>query len=170
MMAKKISKDMTFGELMELDSEAGVKLAERGLFCGGCPMAQFESIEDGDDYNKNVMAHFRNPRNMGGMKNPDSEATVGNPTCGDVMRIMIKIKDNKIFDIKFQTMGCVAAIASSSMLTVLAKGKSLDEAKKISNKDVARALGELPPIKVHCSNLAADALRLAIENYRDTGK
>jgi len=82
------------------------------------------------------------------------------------MKIMIKVSDEKIKDIKFQTMGCVAAIASSSMLTVLAKGKSLDEAGKISNKDVARALGELPPIKVHCSNLAADALKKAIENYK----
>ncbi len=118
------------------------------------------------DYSKNVLEHFRNPRNMGEMKNPDAEATVGNPTCGDVMKIMIKVKDNKIFDIKFQTMGCAAAIASSSMLTVLAKGKSLSEAKKISNEDVARALGELPPIKIHCSNLAADALKLAIENFR----
>ena len=119
------------------------------------------------DYNKNVMEHFRRPRNMGEMKGPDAEATVGNPTCGDVMKIMIKVGDGKIKDIKFQTMGCVAAIASSSMLTVLAKGKSLDEAGKITNKDVALALGELPPIKVHCSNLAADALKLAIVNFRE---
>ena len=127
------------------------------------------------DYNKTVMEHFRNPKNMGEMMNPDAEATVGNPTCGDVMKIMIKVSprddsgepnDDKIKDIKFQTMGCVAAIASSSMLTVLAKGKSLDEAGKITNKDVARALGELPPIKVHCSNLAADALKLAIANFK----
>lgn len=104
------------------------------------------------------------------MKNADAEATVGNPICGDVMKIIIKIKDDKIKDIKFQTMGCVAAIASSSMLTVLAKGKSLDEAGKISNEDVARALGELPPIKVHCSNLAANALKLAISNFRGNRK
>ena len=118
------------------------------------------------DYNKNVLDHFRNPRNMGELKNAEAEATVGNPTCGDVMKIMIKIEDDKISNIKFQTFGCVAAIASSSMLTVLAKGKNLKDAGKISNKDVARALGELPPIKVHCSNLAADALKLAIANFK----
>lgn len=130
----------------------------------------------GNDYNKNVLEHFRNPRNMGEMKNADAEATVGNPICGDVMKIMIRVSprddssepnDDIISDIMFQTMGCVAAIASSSMLTVLVKGKSLDEAGKISNEDVARALGELPPIKIHCSNLAADALKLVIANFRD---
>ncbi len=121
----------------------------------------------GSEYSKTVMEHFRNPKNMREMKNPDAEATVGNPTCGDVMKIMIKVDKDKIKDIKFQTMGCAAAIASSSMLTVLAKGKSLDEARKISNEDVARALGELPPIKVHCSNLAADALKLAIKKFAD---
>jgi nitrogen fixation protein NifU and related proteins len=117
------------------------------------------------DYSKNVMEHFKNPRNMGEMKSPDAESTIGNPSCGDVMKIMLKIKDEKIKDIKFQTFGCVAAIASSSMTTELAKGKSLSEAKKITNKDVAEALGQLPPIKMHCSNLAADALRKAIENF-----
>lgn len=116
-------------------------------------------------YNKNVLDHFRNPRNMGMMKNPDAEATVGNPTCGDVMKMMIKVKNGKIKDIKFQTMGCVAAIATSSITTEIAKGKSLEEAKKITNKAVAEALGELPPIKLHCSNLAADALKAAIENF-----
>jgi len=117
------------------------------------------------DYNKNVLDHFRNPRNMGEIKNPDAEATIGNPKCGDVMKVMIKVKDNKINDIKFQTFGCAAAIATSSMMTELVKGKSLDKAKKISNKDVSLALGQLPPIKEHCSNLAADALKKAIENY-----
>ena len=117
------------------------------------------------NYNDKVLDHFQNPRNMGAMKNPDAEATVGNPQCGDVMKIMIKVDGNKINDIKFQTMGCAAAIATSSMTTELAKGKSLDEAKKITNSDVAKALGELPPIKIHCSNLAADALRKAIENW-----
>ncbi|MBS3087197.1 iron-sulfur cluster assembly scaffold protein [Candidatus Pacearchaeota archaeon] len=122
------------------------------------------------DYNEAVMDHFRNPRNMGELKDADAEATVGNPSCGDVMRIMIKVSDDKIADIKFQTMGCAAAIATSSMATELAKGKSLDEAEKISNKDVSLALGELPPIKEHCSNLAADALRLAIANFRKNKK
>ncbi|MAG39454.1 iron-sulfur cluster assembly scaffold protein [Candidatus Pacearchaeota archaeon] len=117
------------------------------------------------DYNKNVLEHFKNPKNMGEMENPDAEGTVGNPTCGDVMKIMLKIKDNKIEDIKFLTFGCAAAIATSSVLTTLAKGKTLDEAKKLTNKDVADALGDLPKLKFHCSNLAADALQKAIENY-----
>ena len=117
------------------------------------------------DYNRNVLDHFRNPRNMGEIENPDAEAVVGNPSCGDVMKIMLKIEDGRIEDIKFQTMGCAAAIATSSMATELAKGKTLEEAKGITNEKVAEALGQLPPIKVHCSNLAADALRKAIENY-----
>jgi nitrogen fixation protein NifU and related proteins len=118
------------------------------------------------DYNANVLDHFKNPRNMGELKNADAEATVGNPKCGDVMKIMIKVSNDKINDIKFQTMGCAAAIASSSMATELAKGKTLDEAEKITNEDVSLALGELPPIKEHCSNLAADALKKAITNYK----
>jgi len=118
-------------------------------------------------YNEKVLDHFKNPRNMGEIENPDAEATVGNPTCGDVMKIMIRVKNDKIFDIKFQTMGCAAAIATSSALTELAKGKSLDEAESISNEDVVLFLGGLPPVKVHCSNLAADALKLAIANFRD---
>lgn len=118
------------------------------------------------DYNQNVMDHFQNPRNMGKLENADAEATVGNPSCGDVMKIMIKVKDDKISDIKFQTMGCAAAIATSSMTTELAKGKKLEEAEKITNSDVTRALGGLPVIKEHCSNLAADALRKAVGEYR----
>ena len=118
------------------------------------------------DYNKKVLEHFKNPRNMGEMEDSDAEATVGNPSCGDVMRIMIRVRDDRIEDIKFQTMGCAAAIATSSMLTVLVKGMALDEAEKISNEDVVLALGGLPPVKVHCSNLAADALKLAIGNFR----
>ena len=117
------------------------------------------------DYNKKVLDHFRNPRNMGTLENSDAEAIVGNPKCGDVMKVQLKIKNNKIVDVKFQTMGCAAAIATSSMMTEMAKGKSLDDAKKITNKDVAEALGELPPIKMHCSNLAADALQKAIKNF-----
>ncbi len=122
------------------------------------------------DYNEAVMDHFRNPRNMGELKESDAEATVGNPSCGDVMKIMIKVKDDKIKDIGFQTMGCAAAIATSSMATELAKGKTLEEAEKITNKDVSLALGELPPVKEHCSNLAADALRKAIEDYREKSR
>ncbi len=119
------------------------------------------------DYSERLMDHFKNPRNMGELEDSDAEATVGNPSCGDVMKIMIKVNDDRIEDIKFQTMGCAAAIATSSMATELAKGKSLDEAEKITNKDVSLALGELPPIKEHCSNLAADALKLAIANFRE---
>ena len=126
-----------------------------------------------NNYNKKVIEIFRNPKNMGEMKNPDAVGEVGNPNCGDVMKVFLKIGKKKINnketeyieDIKFLTMGCVAAIATSSITTELAKGKSLEQAKKISNKDVAEALGELPKIKMHCSNLAADALRNAIENY-----
>lgn len=121
------------------------------------------------NYNKKVLDHFENPRNMGEIENADSVAMIGNPQCGDIMKIYLKIREEKgkkfIKDIKFKTMGCAAAIASSSMLTELAKGKSLEDAKKITNKDVAIALGELPPIKVHCSNLAADALGKAIEEF-----
>ena len=121
---------------------------------------------DNVDYNKNVMDHFQNPRNMGELEDADAQASVGNPSCGDVMKIMVRVRDDKIDDIKFQTFGCAAAIASSSMMTKLAKGKSLKEASEITNRDVSLALGKLPPIKEHCSNLAADALRKAIDNYR----
>jgi nitrogen fixation protein NifU and related proteins len=118
-----------------------------------------------NDYSKKVIELFRNPKNMGEMKNPDAVGEIGNLNCGDVMKVFIKVVDDKIKDIKFQTMGCVAAIATSSMVTELAKDKTLKEAKKINNKDVAEELGGLPPIKMHCSNLAADALRKAIEDY-----
>ena len=121
-------------------------------------------------YNKNVIQHFKDPQNMGVIEDADAVGEVGNPTCGDVMRIYLKIDNDTIEDIKFQTMGCAAAIATSSMLTVLAKGKKLEDAKKIANKDVAEALGDLPPIKIHCSNLAADALGEAIKNYNNAKK
>ncbi len=117
-------------------------------------------------YSPKVMDHFRHPRNMGEIKNPDSMAQVGNPVCGDVMRLFIKVKNNKISEIKFQTLGCGAAIATSSMLTTMVKGRSLKEALKISKKAIAEALGGLPPEKLHCSVLAADALKKAIENYQ----
>ena len=122
------------------------------------------------DYNKNVLEHFKNPQNMGEIENSDAEGIVGNPTCGDVMKIMLKINKNKIEDIKFQTFGCAAAIATSSVLTTLAKGKTLEEAKKLTNKNVADALGALPKLKFHCSNLAADALQKAIGNWESKQK
>jgi len=118
-------------------------------------------------YSKTVMDHFRKPRNVGTMENADGVGEVGNPLCGDMMTIYLKIREDRIDDIKFQTFGCGAAIAVSSMLTELAKGKTLDEAKKITNKDVADALEGLPKNKLHCSNLGADALHLAIKNYED---
>ena len=118
-------------------------------------------------YNKTVMDHFRNPRNVGVIEDANGVGEVGNPLCGDMMTIYLKILDDHIEDIKFQTFGCAAAIATSSMMTTLAKGKSLNEAKKITNKDVSLALGQLPPIKEHCSNLAADALHKAINDYEN---
>jgi len=117
-------------------------------------------------YRKKVMEHFSNPRNVGEISDADGVGTVGNPVCGDVMKIFVKIEDEHLKDIKFKTFGCGAAIATSSMVTEMAKGKSLDEAVKISNKMVAEALDGLPPQKMHCSNLAADALHAAIEDYR----
>lgn len=121
-------------------------------------------------YSEKVMEHFRNPQNMGEIEDADGEGTVGNPVCGDLMTIYIKVKDNKLEDIKFKTFGCAAAIATSSMITELAKGKNLDEAAEISRDDVADELGGLPPIKMHCSNLAADALKAAIKDYRSKQK
>jgi len=117
-------------------------------------------------YSELVMEHFRNPRNVGVIEDADGVGEVGNPVCGDMMRITIKVKDNVIEDIKFQTLGCGAAVATSSMVTEMAKGKTLEEALAISNEAVAQALGGLPPAKMHCSNLAADGLRAAIEDYR----
>jgi len=116
-------------------------------------------------YTDKVLDHFRNPRNMGEIPDADGVGTVGNPVCGDLMSIYIKVKDNHIADIKFKTFGCGAAIATSSMITELAKGKTLEEAMKISRGDVADNLGGLPPIKMHCSNLAADGLHAAIHDY-----
>ncbi len=118
-------------------------------------------------YNETVMDHFRNPRNVGVIEDANGIGEVGNPICGDMMTIYLKINDEHIADIKFQTFGCGSAIAVSSMLTEIAMGKSLDEAKKITNKDVAEALEGLPKNKLHCSNLGADALQLAIKNYED---
>jgi len=117
-------------------------------------------------YTEKVMEHFKNPKNMGEMADADGKGEVGNPSCGDVMTVYIKVKDNRISDISFQTFGCVAAVATSSMVTELARGKTLDEGMKLTRADVAESLGGLPPIKMHCSNLAADALHAAIEDYR----
>ena len=129
-------------------------------------------------YSQKVLDHFRKPKNMGEMKNPDGVATVGNPNCGDIMRLFIKVgrrpasakaaegKEEYIEDIKFQTLGCAAAISTSSILTTMVKGRPLKKAEKITNKAVVEAAGGLPPVKIHCSVLAADALKKAIENYR----
>jgi nitrogen fixation protein NifU and related proteins len=123
-----------------------------------------------DLYSKEVMDHFNNPRNVGEIKDADGVGDTGNPTCGDVMRLYITVKEKDgeeyIEDVKFQTFGCGAAVASSSMVTELVKGKSLKDAEAISSKAVADALGGLPPAKLHCSNLGAKALHEAIKDYK----
>ena len=116
-------------------------------------------------YTDLVMDHFSNPRNVGEIDDADGVGQIGNPVCGDVMRISIAVADDRISDIKFKTFGCGAAVATSSMVTEMVMGKTLEEAAEISNKAVAEALGGLPPNKMHCSNLAADALHLAIQDY-----
>ena len=116
-------------------------------------------------YSDKVMDHFKNPRNMGEIPDADGVGNVGNPVCGDMMTVHIKVNDNRLEDIKFKTYGCGAAIATSSMVTELAKGKTLEEGLKITRGNVAESLGGLPPIKMHCSNLAADALHAAINDY-----
>ena len=122
-------------------------------------------------YTEKLLELFRNPKNVGEIPDADGVGTVGNPICGDMMTISIKVKDDRIVDLKFKTFGCGAAIATSSMITELAKGKTLEEAMKITRGDVADELGGLPPIKMHCSNLAADALHEAIKDYwKRTGK
>ncbi|MDO8602681.1 MAG: Fe-S cluster assembly scaffold protein NifU [Candidatus Omnitrophota bacterium] len=121
-------------------------------------------------YSEKVMDHFRNPRNVGEIPDADGIGNVGNPVCGDIMRLYIKVKDNNIVDAKFKTFGCGAAIATSSMVTEIVKGKSIDDALKISNKAVAEALGGLPKIKMHCSVLAEEALKSAIDDYLKKNK
>ena len=116
-------------------------------------------------YSEKVMEHFTNPRNVGEVRDPDGVGQVGNAVCGDIMKLSIKVEDDKIVDVRFMTFGCGAAIATSSMITEMVKGRTLDEALRISNKAVADALDGLPPAKMHCSNLAADALRKAIQDY-----
>lgn len=116
-------------------------------------------------YSELVMKHFADPQNVGVIEDADGVGKIGNPTCGDVMEMFIKVKDDRVEDVKFRTFGCGAAIATSSIATEMIKGKPLDEAVKLSNKAVAEALGGLPAQKMHCSNLAADAVRAAIEDY-----
>lgn len=119
-----------------------------------------------EQYSDIVMDHFRNPRNMGEIEDADGVGEAGNPVCGDMMRLYLKIEDGIIVDAKFKTFGCGAAIASSSMTTELIKGKSIEEALKLSNEEVSAALGGLPPSKKHCSLLAEEALKAAIEDYK----
>jgi nitrogen fixation NifU-like protein len=118
-------------------------------------------------YSDKVMDHFSNPRNVGEIENADGVGEVGNASCGDIMKIFLKVENNVIKDIKFKTFGCGAAIATSSMVTEMAMGKSIDEALELTNAAVAEALDGLPTQKMHCSNLAADALHEAIKNYRE---
>ncbi len=122
------------------------------------------------EYSEKVMEHFRNPRNVGEIENPDGVGKVGNPVCGDIMELYIKVKNGIITDAKFKTFGCGAAIATSSMVTELVKNKSVEDALKISNRAVAEALGGLPPIKMHCSVLAEEALKKALDDYRKRSK
>jgi len=121
-------------------------------------------------YSKEVMEHFMNPRNVGEIPDADGIGIEGNPVCGDVMKLFIKVKDDIIVDAKFQTFGCAAAIAVSSMITEMIKGKKIQEASQISKEQVAKALGGLPPEKMHCSNLGADALAKAIKDYLNKKK
>jgi len=121
-------------------------------------------------YSEKVMDHFTNPRNVGEIENPSGVGEVGNPVCGDIMRLYIQVEDGIIKDCKFKTFGCGAAIATSSMVTEMVKGKTIEEALQITNKAVAEALDGLPAQKMHCSNLAADALHKAIEDYRNRNK
>lgn len=117
-------------------------------------------------YSEKVMDHFMNPRNVGEIENPDGVGEVGNARCGDIMKVFLKIENNIIVDVKFKTFGCGAAIATSSMSTEMIKGKSVDDALALTNKAVAEALGGLPPVKMHCSVLAEDAIKAAIEDYK----
>ena len=121
-------------------------------------------------YNETVMEHFTNPRNVGEIEDADGIGEVGSPQCGDIMRIYLKIEDNIIKDIKFKTFGCASAIASSSIMTEMVKGKTVEEALKLTNRDVVEKLGGLPAPKIHCSVLAEDAITKAIEDYRQKQK
>jgi len=118
-------------------------------------------------YSEKVLEHYQNPRNVGEIEDADGVGVVGNPVCGDMMKITIKVRDDRIEDVKFRTFGCGAAIATTSMVTELVKGKTLDEALQVTNQDVAEALDGLPPIKMHCSLLAEEAIKAAVEDYQD---
>ena len=122
------------------------------------------------NYNKKVMEEFKNPSNMGEIKNPDGHGIVGNPTCGDVMEIFLRVKNNKITDIKAKTFGCVAAIATTSVMTKLVKGKTITQAKKLTKQSIINKFGKMPPVKIHCSVLGMDALHKAIEDYEKKHK
>jgi nitrogen fixation NifU-like protein len=122
-------------------------------------------MSDMHPYSEIVMDHFANPRNMGDMDEPSAVGNVGNPACGDMMRLYLKIEDGKVVDAKFKTFGCGAAIASSSMLTEMIKGKTVEEAMKLTNQEVVDALGGLPPVKIHCSVMAEEALKAAMEDF-----
>jgi nitrogen fixation NifU-like protein len=117
-------------------------------------------------YTDKVVDHYQNPRNMGEIEEPDGVGVVGNPTCGDMMQIQIKVQDDRIAEVKFKTFGCGAAIATTSVATELIRGKTIDEALQVTNKDVMEILGGLPPIKVHCSLLAEEAIKAAVDDYR----
>lgn len=119
-----------------------------------------------EEYSKKVMEHFMNPKNVGILEDANGVGEVGNPRCGDIMRMYIKVEENIIKDIRFQTFGCGAAVATSSMVTEMVKGKTIEEALEITNKQVAEALDGLPPIKMHCSNLAESGIKAAIEDYK----
>ncbi|NQT90644.1 MAG: Fe-S cluster assembly scaffold protein NifU [Candidatus Omnitrophica bacterium] len=118
------------------------------------------------NYSEKVMDHFQNPRNVGDIPDADGVGTAGNPVCGDVLKLYIKVKDGVVIDAKFKTFGCGAAIATSSMLTEMVKGKPVDKALEVSNKAIAEALDGLPPVKMHCSVLAEQGLKAAIDDYR----
>jgi nitrogen fixation NifU-like protein len=120
-----------------------------------------------EGYSEKVMDHFFNPRNVGTLEDANAVGEVGNARCGDIMKMYMKIEDEVIVDVKFQTFGCGAAVATSSMVTELIKGKTIEEAMKITNQRVAEALDGLPPVKMHCSNLAESAVKAAIDNYRE---
>jgi len=127
-------------------------------------------MSDNIEYSEKVLEYFMNPKNVGVIEDPDGVGKVGNPVCGDVMELFIKVEDDRIVDVKFRTFGCAAAIATSSMVTEMVKGKTIQEALQITNKAVADALGGLPPQKLHCSLLAEEALRAAINDYLEKKK